>query len=262
MDTLRKTVERLGGGEDAVLVTVVATEGSVPPRVGFRMAVTGAGEEGTVGGGALEKEAVRLARKLLAEGGEGRLERIEVSKLDMTCGGAVTLFFEPFRAAQSLWIFGGGHIGKALVPMAAAAGFSVTVADNRPEYADRARFPEAVRTVCAPYPESVAMVPKGAFVVITTHGHAHDEEVLNAMARFSPRLPYVGMIGSSHKIAKALSDMRAAGIDPGPDVYAPVGLDLGGDTPGEIALAIAAQILGVRHKKTGLPHYRDRHVPK
>jgi xanthine/CO dehydrogenase XdhC/CoxF family maturation factor len=87
-------------------------------------------------------------------------------------------------------------------------------------------------------------------------------ELLAAMARKEPRLPYVGMIGSSRKIAKAIADMKAAGIDPGPDVYAPVGLDLGGDTPGEIALAIASQILGVLHGKEGLPHYRDRHVPR
>jgi xanthine dehydrogenase accessory factor len=262
METLCKTLERLRCGEDVVLVTVVSTAGSVPPRVGFRMVVAPGGIEGTVGGGALENEAARMARTLLAGGGEARLERIDVAAIGMECGGEVTLFLEPFRAAPSLWIFGGGHIGKALAPMAAAAGFSVTVADNRPEFADAARFPEAARTICAPYDESVKMVPAGAFVAILTHGHAHDEQVLAAMIRVEPRLPYVGMIGSSRKIAKMLADIRATGVDPGPDVYAPVGLDLGGDTPGEIALAIAAQILGVRHGKPGLPHYRDRHVPR
>jgi xanthine dehydrogenase accessory factor len=262
METLRRTVSLLGGGEDVVLVTVVATAGSVPPRVGFRMVVTAGGAEGTVGGGALENEAIRMARALLQGGGEARLERIDVAAIGMACGGEVTLFLEPFRSAPRLWIFGGGHIGKALAPMAAAVGFSVTVADNRPEFADKARFPEAERTICAPYDESVKLVPAGAFVAILTHGHAHDEEVLRAMTMMEPRLPYVGMVGSSRKIAKALDEIRASGVDPGPDVYAPIGLDLGGDTPGEIALAIAAQILGVRHRKDGLPHYRDRHLPK
>jgi xanthine dehydrogenase accessory factor len=262
METLRATWERIAGGEDVVLVTVVATAGSVPPRVGFRMAVTTVGTEGTVGGGALENEAIRMARALLVGGGEARLERIDVATIGMACGGEVTLFLEPFRSAPRLWIFGGGHIGKALAPMAAAAGFSVTVADNRAEFADKARFPDAARTICAPYDESVRLVPAGAFVAILTHGHAHDEEVLGAMLRMEPRLPYVGMVGSSRKIAKALDDIRAEGVDPGPDVYAPIGLDLGGDTPGEIALAIAAQILAVKHRKADLPHYRDRHVPK
>ena len=262
METLRKTVSLLGDGEDVVLVTVVGTAGSVPPRAGFRMVVTAGGAEGTVGGGALENEATRMARALLTGGGEARLERIDVAKIGMACGGEVTLFLEPFRAATRLWIFGGGHIGKALAPMAAAAGFNVTVADNRPEFADAARFPEASRAICAPYDESAMMVPAGAFVAILTHGHAHDEEVLEAMVRMEPRLPYVGMVGSSLKIAKALAGIRATGVDPGPDVYAPIGLDLGGDTPGEIALAIAAQILGVRNRKAGLPHYRDRHAPK
>jgi len=262
METLRTTVDRIASGEDVVLVTVVAVAGSVPPRVGFRMVVTASSTEGTVGGGALENEAIRTARALLEGGGEARLERIDVAKIGMACGGEVTLFLEPFRAATRLWIFGGGHIGKALAPMAAAAGFSVTVADNRPEFAEVSRFPEASRTICAPYGEAVKLVPEGAFVVIVTHGHMHDEEVLGAVVRMEPRLPYVGMVGSSRKIAKALDEIRATGVDPGPDVYAPIGLDLGGDTPGEIALAIAAQILGVKHRKDALPHYRDRHVPK
>jgi xanthine dehydrogenase accessory factor len=262
METLRTTVDRIASGEDVVLVTVVGISGSVPPRVGFRMAVTADAAQGTVGGGALENEAVRMARALLSGNGEARLERIDVASIGMACGGEVTLFLEPFRAAPRLWIFGGGHIGKALAPMAAAAGFSVTVADNRPEFADKARFPEAARAICAPYYESVKLVPEGAFVAILTHGHAHDEEVLKAMTMMEPRLPYVGMVGSSRKIAKALDEIRKSGVDPGPDVFAPIGLDLGGDAPGEIALAIAAQILGVKHRKIGLPHYRDRHFAK
>jgi xanthine dehydrogenase accessory factor len=262
METLRTTLERLDRGEDVVLVTVVGTAGSAPPRVGFRMAVTGDGSDGTVGGGALEQEAIRRARALLVEDAPARLERLDLGAIGMACGGEVTLFLEPFRAATPLWIFGGGHIGRALAPMAAAAGFGVTVADNRPEFADAARFPAAARTICAGYDEAVAMVPDGAFVVIVTHGHMHDGELLRAVARREPRLPYVGMIGSARKIAIVLDEIRAAGVDPGPNVFAPIGLDLGGDAPGEIALAIAAQILGVRHGKAGLPHYRDRRVTK
>jgi xanthine dehydrogenase accessory factor len=262
METLRRTLALLGDGEDLVLVTVVAAAGSVPPRVGFRMAVTAAATEGTVGGGALENEAIRLARALLAGDGGARLERLDLAALGMACGGEVTLFLEPFRAAPRLWIFGGGHIGKALVPIAAAAGFGVTVVDNRPEFADPARFPGAARTICMPYDDAAALVPAGAFAVIVTHGHMHDGALLDALVRRRPRLPYVGMIGSARKIAVMLDGIRAAGVDPGPDVYAPIGLDLGGDSPGEIAVAVAAQILGVRHRKDGLPHYRDRRLPR
>jgi len=260
LETLRKAVKRVEGGEDVVLVSVAAVEGSAPPRVGFKMAVFADGIEGTVGGGALEKEAVRIARELFAERGASKLVRIDLAAFDMTCGGAVTLFFEPFCAAHDLWIFGGGHIGAALAPMAAAAGFKVTVADDRSEFAKAARFEKASRTICMPYGEAVKMVPDSAFVVIVTHGHAHDEEILNAMVRKTPRLPYIGMIGSSRKIAVVMETIRAAGIDIGPNVYAPIGLDLGGDSPGEIALAIAAQLLGIRHGKPGLPHYRDHRL--
>jgi xanthine dehydrogenase accessory factor len=258
MDALRDIQKRFEAGEDAVVVTVAEVHGSAPPRAGFKMIVSAAGTSGTVGGGALEAEAIRRARAMLAGRAPARLERIDVAELDMTCGGEVTLFFEPFVAAVPLWIFGGGHIGAALAPMAVAAGFAVTVVDDRPEFAAAERFGGSARTLCLPYAEAARLVPSGAFAVIVTHGHAHDEELLGAMARRSPRLPYVGMIGSSTKVAKALADLRAAGAEPGPDVYAPIGLDLGGDSPGEIAVAIAAQLLGVRHGKAGLPHYRDR----
>ncbi len=262
MDVLRIAIERAAGGEDLVLVTVVGVGGSAPPRVGFRMLVTGADCQGTVGGGNLEHEAIRMARELLAAGGGPRLEHLDVADLDMSCGGEVTLFFEPFRAAPALWIFGGGHVAKALVPMAAATNWRVTVADNRAEFADPARFPEAAATVSAPYLEAAAKVPAGAFVVIVTHGHAHDEELLGVMARIEPKLPYIGMIGSARKIAEILSRLRAAGVETGDNIQTPIGLDLGGDTPGEIALCIAAQIQGLRHGKEGLPHYRDRHAAR
>lgn len=258
MDVLRECVERVAGGEDLMLVTVVGVDGSVPPRVGFRMLVTASHTAGTVGGGALEMEAVRRARALLAAGGGPLLQRLDVAELEMACGGGVSLFFEPFCAASALWIFGGGHIAKALVPMAAAAGFRVTVVDNRPEFAEAARFPEAACTLCAPYAEAASRVPPGAFVVIVTHGHAHDEELLGAMARIEPKLPYIGMIGSARKIAEAKKRIVAGGVEISDNVHAPIGLDLGGDTPGEIALGIAAQILGIRHGKAGLPHYHER----
>ncbi|HUT77177.1 MAG TPA: XdhC/CoxI family protein [Polyangia bacterium] len=262
MDVLRRTIERAGGGEDLVLVTVVGVGGSVPPRVGFRMLVAAGDTEGTVGGGALELEAIRLARALLASDGGARLEHLDVSELDMACGGEVSLFLEPFRAAPALWIFGGGHVAKALVPMAAATGWRVTVVDNRPEFADLARFPGAAATISAPYDEAAPKVPAGAFAVIVTHGHAHDEMLLEAMARIKPKLPYIGMIGSSRKIAEALSRIREAGVATGSNIQAPIGLDLGGDSPGEIALCIAAQLQGLRHGKPGLPHYRDRRAAR
>jgi len=258
IDILERAVERAKAGEAVAIVTVIETSGSVPGKTGFRMIVTPGETEGTVGGGALEKEAIREARELLAARASARTVRIKVSDIDMQCGGEVSIFIEPCRPAAALWIFGGGHIAKALVPMAAGAGFSVTVVDHRPEFADKARFPQASRTLSAPYAEAAGSMPPGAFVVIVTHGHAHDAEVLIESARIEPPLPYIGMIGSRHKVAATLETLRAAGVTPGPNLYTPIGLDLGGGTPGEIALSIASEILGVLNGRRGLPHCRER----
>ncbi len=255
---LESAIDRARQGEPVALVTVVESSGSVPGKTGFRMLVTPTATDGTVGGGALEKEAIREARELLAGRGSARTVRIKVSDIDMQCGGEVVLLIEPLAAACPAWIFGGGHIAQALAPLAVAAGFGVTVVDHRPEFADPPRFGGRARTICGDYAEAARRIPAGAFVVIVTHGHSHDTEVLLEAARIEPRLPYIGMIGSRHKVAETRRRLAEAGVDPGPNLYTPVGLDLGGDTPGEIAVAIVSEMLGVRHGRTGLPHCRKR----
>jgi len=256
-DELHRILEGLETGKNTVVATVVMAEGSIPSSVGSRMLVFPDGIEGTVGGGALEQRVIADARRMLSVPDERRLVTFTPEDLDMKCGGSVTIFLETMNAGPSLWVFGGGHIAKSLVPMSASCGFSVTVVDNRPEFAVRERFPDAVSVRTGGYDENARMVPEGGFVLIVTHGHEHDDEVLNEVARIDPPLPYIGMIGSRNKVKLALENLRKNGIEPGLNIYAPVGLDVGGRRPGEIAVAIAAQIQGIRYQKKNLPHYRD-----
>ena len=176
----------------------------------------------------------------------------------MSCGGTAVLFVEPLRAAPHLWIFGAGHIAAALAPLAASVGFRAVVVDDRPAFADPARFPEATRVVCGEWAELARGVDPGSFVAIATHGHEHDEEVLAEVAAIEPALPYIGMIGSRGKVPGILARLRARGISVGENVFSPIGLDLGGGSPAEIAISIASEILGVLHGKAGLPHCRLR----
>ncbi|MDJ0764611.1 MAG: XdhC family protein [Myxococcota bacterium] len=242
---------------DFVMVTVVEVSGSVPTDVGSRMLVLPDETVGTIGGGALEKNAVEKARAMLSSEDRARIIQMGLSDLDMTCGGNVSVFFEPFQAATELWIFGGGHIAKALVPIAVPLGFTTTVVDNRPDFATADRFPEA-RPLCSDYREAARQVPAGAYAVIATHGHEHDAEVFVEIVRKDPPLSYIGMIGSGAKVSNIFNKLEASGIRIGPNVYSPIGLELGGNTPAEIALAIAAELLGVRNEKPGMPHCRDR----
>ena len=214
MDILEKAVEKLRNGEEFVMITVVETTGSVPSKIGSRMIVSADTTEGTVGGGALENDAVEKARILLHEKGDASFVRIKTSELDMHCGGEVALLIEPFQSGSNLWVFGGGHIAKVLVPMAASTGFNVTVVDNRSGYASKDRFPTASAVLNTPYIEAAQKVPPGSFVVIITHKHAHDEEILHEVARITPHLqvPFTVMGGIKLHHMATLRELGATKI--------------------------------------------------
>lgn len=258
MDLFELLAEKSKRGEEFVLVTVVDTSGSVPAKTGFKMLVTRNTIEGTVGGGALENHAIEKARELLAQKGTAGFIRLSLKDLGMTCGGEVSLFMEPSLLKQNLWIFGGGHIARELVPIASSAGFRVTVVDNRKEFADTLRFPEAWSVVCDSYEQASRLMPDGTYVVIVTHGHQHDTQILLEALRKTPPLPYIGMIGSLKKVAQARELLKKEGVTNISNLYAPIGLETGGDSPAQIAVSIAAELLGVFYKKPNLPHFRNR----
>jgi xanthine dehydrogenase accessory factor len=258
IDLLEWAAEKKREGVALCLVTVVESAGSVPAPVGARMAVTPDSTRGTVGGGALEEFAIDRARALLAGDRAAVLLRRATADLGMSCGGEVTLFLEPLRGAPRLWIFGAGHIARDLAPIAGALGFRVSVADDRAELATPDRFPSGVEVVCGDPAEIARGAGSGAFAVIVTHGHEHDQAVLEQLVQIDPPLAYIGMIGSTRKVSRALDALAGKGLEAGPNLYAPIGLELGGGSPNEIAVAIAAELLGVLHEKSDLPHCRDR----
>ena len=259
MSTIFNEIFRLlEAGHDAVLITIVEAHGSAPTRVGDKMLVISEGIRGTVGGGALEKLLIEKAQILLSSDHGGYLEKIDTNDIGMLCGGYVLAFMEPLRSGQNLWIFGGGHIAKALVPMVEVLGFRVTVVDNRKEFAFKERFNGKAHTLVGDYSALVSRIPQGAFSVIVTHGHRHDKEILKNLAQIEPKLPYIGMIGSRHKVSKIIDEITVEGIELGSNLFAPIGLELGGNSPAQIALSIASEIQVVSHGKTGLPHCRNR----
>lgn len=257
-DILGEATQLLDAGREGVLVTIVEVHGSAPTRVGAKMLVTAEDTSGTVGGGTLEKRLTERAREILDEDGGACLEKTPTQEVGMECGGHVTAFLEPLRSGLDLWIFGGGHIARALVPMVAVLGFRVTVVDNREEFASSERFGGRARALHGDYLELVSRVRPGSYSVVVTHGHRYDKDILRCLARIEPRLPYIGMIGSRRKVAATVDGLTAEGIELGDNFYAPIGLDLGGDSPAQIALCIAAEIQAVSQGKAGLPHCRNR----
>lgn len=142
-------------------------------------------------------------------------------------------------------VFGAGHVGSAIARAADAAGFRVVVVDDRPEFADPARFPEGVSVHAAAVPEALATLPIGATdaIVIATRGHRHDAVILERVA--ASTASYVGLLGSRRKKAVITKALRAAGLpaEALERVQCPVGLDIGAETPEEIAVSVVAELV-------------------
>ena len=157
-------------------------------------------------------------------------------------------FAVPAVKAGRVYIFGGGHVSQALVPAVAAVGFRPVVYDDRPEFADPARFPQAEVVLCGDFlslGEQVRVTPDD-YVVIMTRGHQADYEVLAQTLRSGAK--YLGCIGSKKKLALCKERLLAAGFteEEYQRVHAPIGLAIGAETPEEIAVSVTAELIAVR----------------
>jgi xanthine dehydrogenase accessory factor len=245
-------------GRACVLATVVRTSGSTPRKGAARMLVRAGGDSvGTIGGGRFEKEIVDACVALLAEGNAARprLIRYQLTRdLAMCCGGEMEVFVEPLVPEPFLIVCGGGHVARAVVPLARAVGFLPVVVDEDPEdatlvAADAAdRFPAAVRLVDSWDVRDWhgVTLDHDSYVIIVTRDHAVDQKLLESLV--DRDLAYLGMIGSQRKVQLFHRRLQAKGVDPArlARLQAPIGLDIGADTPEEIAVAIVAQLIQVR----------------
>lgn len=257
LDIFEEIVRLRAEGIPAALATIVGTRGSTPGRATMRLLVLADGTFlGTVGGGCLEAEVYDTALQVLADEKpqslKFRLTEKDSPDSGLMCGGEVTIFVEPITTPV-LWIFGGGHVSKALGQIASLAGFRVTIVDDRDAYATRERFPEAHGTVVAAFPEAVAQMPiqQNSYAIAVTRGHKEDGVVLEAFAkRFAAgeQLKFLGMIGSKTKQALLWKQLRVAGVGEEflDSVRTPMGVYLGGRTHEEIAVSVVAELIAVR----------------
>jgi xanthine dehydrogenase accessory factor len=234
--------------QPAVLVTVLAAKGSTPREAGAKMVVLGDGLAGTIGGGNLEYQCEAAARALLAAGAEGNSTRDFPlgPGLGQCCGGHVTVLFEVLRPPKlQIGLFGAGHVGKALVRLLADLPCRVNWIDPRPE-ALPADLPENVTPLRIARPaQAVSALPPGSVVLVMTHDHALDFEIVTAALQ-RPDLLAVGLIGSDTKRARFLSRLAGMGIA-GERLICPIGIGgIEGKAPAVVAVSVAAQILQMR----------------
>ena len=213
---------------------------------------------GTVGGGLLEakirEEALRCISDRKPRLLELALDDESADSIGVLCGGQVKVFIEPIHGSSSVYVFGGGHIAVPLVQFARTLELTVVVVDDRQDFANKERFPQADEVKLGEFANVIKSVDfcEGDCVVIITRGHAHDEIVLKECLS-KARLPgYIGMIGSREKIARTFANLKEQGISEEllAKVRAPIGLDIGARTPAEIALSIIAEIIAERYGKS------------
>ena len=253
-DAAHHAREALEGGDPVTGLTVLESSGG-GPAPGERMCVWMDRHAGTLGDPNLDAAAIRIARRALADGARPGTHVVQAG--DLRC----SVYLEPHVAPPELVIVGAGHVARPLCQVGAQLGFRVTVLDDRPEFATRERFPDAAVVRPADFADPLRGIRIGrrTYLVLVTRGHKYDFEALRSLLLGSDVPAYVGMIGSRRRTRAALEALARAGI--GADrlaaVHAPIGLDVGAETPEEIAVAIAAELVMVRRGGTG-QRLRDR----
>jgi xanthine dehydrogenase accessory factor len=263
--TIASEVERALGGGPPLAVATVMDVGSVPGlQLGTKMLVRRDAESTTVGsidGGKVDAAVVESAQAAFETFPRVPLQTLYiglehdvVTRRSQASPGDARLMLELFEAPARLVISGGGHVGLALATLADILGFSVTVIDDRPEFANSERFTMADEVLCGEIGETLdgLAIDTSTYVVLVSRGHQQDTIALKHTA--TRGAAYVGMIGSRRRTGTVLQMLADDGIpqEALAKVHTPIGLDIGAETPEEIALAILAEMVLVRKGGTGV----------
>ena len=247
VNVISKVNELIRSDEKFALVTITKSIGSAPGRTGNMMIVHEDGKTyGTVGGGKVEYTTIQEAVECIKKGTHKSFA-FSLDEIGMICGGAVEGFIDVMKN-DGVVIVGGGHVGLELYKIVNQLGYSVTVIDDRAEFANNERFPEA-RVLHGEYVEVLNQINlTDKYVVLVTKGHASDYEALKGC--LGKDYKYLGLIGSKKKVLSLYDDLKNEGIDMNqyPNVYAPIGINIARNEPAEIAVSIVAEILKIRNE--------------
>lgn len=262
IDIVREQVKAYDAHKSYAVVTITHSNGSTPRKNGKMLVYENGAAKGTIGGGAVELLAIRDAKECI-KNGAGKVLAYDLtssaSETGMTCGGKISVLIEVFTVRPLLVVCGAGHVGEAVVKLASFVGFDTLLLDDREEHEIKEKIEAADRFVrIQNYEEELKEMefPKDSYVVIATHGHAFDGAALAGALR--KETAYIGMIGSVKKKHALYDKMKEKGFSEEElqKVYSPIGLDLGGETPEEIALSVIAEILTVKNGRDGR-HLRE-----
>lgn len=240
-------------GQAGVLCTIISSKGSTPRREGSKMLVYPDGNFlGTIGGGEVEHRAIGEALDALREGFPRILHysMVDPSRGDPgICGGELEIFIDPIMPQNKLVIIGAGHVGKEVASLGKWLGFRVVICDDRPEFSTPDKVPDADEYYSDSLSELAQYIDitSWTFIVLTTRNVDVDMSILPVL--LESEAAYIGVIGSGRRWATTKAKLLEKEILPEliEKIHSPIGIDLKGETPKEIALSILAEIVKVQH---------------
>jgi xanthine dehydrogenase accessory factor len=257
----REVTRAVEDGKAIAIISLFEAAGETSREMPRLLVREDGGIAGTLGSLPLDQAAARHAARVLADDRQ-EIVAVRAVDIDELAGDAriaalqLRLLFEVSRPALELIVCGAGHVGEAVARAGTLFDLRVTVIDDRLEFASRERFPNPqIRLIAADFVEALQSlrITAASHVIIVTRGHRHDEICLREVIESPAR--YIGMIGSRRRTTTIREHLRRSGVpaDRLRRIHAPIGLDVGAQTPEEIAVAILAEIILVRRGGTGQP---------
>ncbi|OGX20703.1 MAG: hypothetical protein A2Y04_05060 [Omnitrophica WOR_2 bacterium GWC2_45_7] len=252
-DLLIKALEATQKGQSFAFATLIEATGKGTPRkAGAKMIVFNDGTVyGSIGGGRNEMAAQRECLKCIKTGKPSRVTYKYFGKKGQSiCGGQIEVFIEPFAGQRHLVICGAGHIALPLSVIGKMLNYKVSVLDDRKEFANKKRFPHVDKTICGEYARELKKIPidHNTFIMIVTPGNAYDFICLKTVVKTPSS--YIGVISSKAKRIKFLNKLKKLDVsaDDLRKIHIPAGIDIGAQTPEEIAISISSEIIKINNK--------------
>jgi xanthine dehydrogenase accessory factor len=252
-DVFEELVRLRRAGQKCALATIIQKTGSVPSFQSAKMLVREDGSIlGTIGGGCVEAEVWSAAREVIRTEKPRRLSFSLDSEAaydnGLICGGQMEVYVEPVAPQPRAFIFGAGHISQSLSKIASTAGFATVIVDDRDSFANLERFPEAEAIHAGEYESVFPLldVNQSSYLVVVTRGHRDDMRVLRWAVGTQAR--YIAMIGSRRKVIGVVRELEREGLprEAFEKIFSPMGLEIGAETPEEIAVSVVAEMIAVR----------------
>jgi xanthine dehydrogenase accessory factor len=252
-DIYEEIVALRSKGTPAALATIIGHKGATPRKDSAKMLIyADGGQIGTVGGGSIDADVCKEAQSIIKSGIPKvmtlNLKSADFEERTVICGGLMDIYIEPILPEPTLFIFGSGHVSKALAAPAKLIGFKIAIIDDQPQYANPERFPDADAFYIDSWEESLKKISanKSSYFFIATRSHAFDLICL----RFAVQSParYIGMLGSKEKAAALFEILQKEGTNASEfgRVFVPAGFDVGSESPEEIAASIAVEMIATR----------------